>query len=157
MVIHAATYNIYDCHIIKSSCKLKAYNKQGRFFCGTIHGSVASICIFKPISEFVLTLTLDNGKEFSYHKKVAKQIGCNTYFAKPYHSWERGQNENSNGLLRQYFPKSMELLDVSTKQVLNAVQKLNSRPRKCLGYKTPYEVFEKYTGIKQKELDVMHL
>ncbi|MCP3672917.1 MAG: IS30 family transposase [Gammaproteobacteria bacterium] len=117
----------------------------------------AIICIFKPISEFVLTLTLDNGKEFSYHKKVAKQIGCNTYFAKPYHSWERGQNENSNGLLRQYFPKSMELLNVSTKQVLNAVQKLNSRPRKCLGYKTPYEVFEKHTGIKQKELEVMHL
>ena len=117
----------------------------------------AIIQLFKPISEFVLTLTLDNGKEFAYHKDLSEQVGCETYFAKPYHSWERGQNENSNGLLRQYFPKSMELVDVTVRQVIDAVQKLNSRPRKCLGYKTPYEVFEKLSGISQKELAVMHL
>ena len=72
--------------------------------------------------------------------------------AKPYHSWERGQNESANGLLRQYFPKSMELVDVTKKQVFDAVHKLNSRPRKCLGYKTPYEVFEELTAINQKTL-----
>jgi len=110
------------------------------------------ISLFKPLKRFVKTLTFDNGKEFSYHEEIAKKLSCDTYFAKPYHSWERGQNENANGLLRQYFPKSMELIDVTRKQVFDAVHKLNSRPRKCLKYKTPYEVFEELTGIKQKTL-----
>jgi IS30 family transposase len=117
----------------------------------------AIIQLFNPIKDFVLTLTLDNGKEFAYHKTVAEKVKCDTYFAKPYHSWERGQNENANGLLRQYFPKSMELVDVTAQQVFDAVHKLNSRPRKCLNYQTPYEVFVKMTGISQKELEIMHL
>jgi len=117
----------------------------------------AILQLFRPIKDFVLTLTLDNGKEFAYHKKISDEIDCDTYFAKPFHSWERGQNENANGLLRQYFPKSMELLDVTAQQVAEAVHKLNSRPRKCLNYQTPYEAFEKMTGISQKELEVMHL
>ena len=97
------------------------------------------------------------GKEFVYHKAISKKIECDTYFAKPYHSWERGQNENANGLLRQYFPKSMKLLNVTVQQVADVVHKLNSRPRKCLNYQTPYEPFEKMTGISQKELKIMHL
>ena len=112
----------------------------------------AMVALFGPVKEYVKTITFDNGKEFAYHEKVAKEIHCDTYFAKPYHSWERGQNENANGLLRQYFPKSMELIDVTTAQVFDAVHKLNSRPRKCLGFKTPYEAFEELTGIKQKTL-----
>lgn len=112
----------------------------------------AVISLFRPLKRFVKTLTFDNGKEFSCHVEISKALNCDAYFAKPYHSWERGQNENANGLLRQYFPKSMELIDVTKKQVLDAVHKLNSRPRKCLGYKTPYEVFEELTGIKQKTL-----
>ena len=76
------------------------------------------------------TITFDNGKEFSLHKEIAMDIECDTYFAKPYHSWERGQNENANGLLRQYFPKSMELLDVTVQQVLSAVDKLITAGRK---------------------------
>lgn len=99
------------------------------------------------IKSQVKTLTLDNGKEFSAHKKIAKILNCSVYFAQPYHSWERGQNENANGLLRQYFPKTMELIEVSKKAVFEAVDKLNSRPRKCLDFKTPYEVFEELTGI----------
>lgn len=117
----------------------------------------AIIALFKPIEDCVKTLTLDNGKEFSFHMDVAKELTIDTYFAKPYCSWERGQNENANGLLRQYFPKAMALIDVTKQQVFDAVHKLNSRPRKCLGYKTPYEVFEEYTGITQKDLMVMHL
>ena len=112
----------------------------------------AMLLLFKPLKHAVKTLTFDNGKEFAYHEEVAKTLDCDTYFAKPYHSWERGQNENANGLLRQYFPKSMELVDVTKKQVFEAVHKLNSRPRKCLEYKTPYEVFEELTGINQKTL-----
>jgi len=108
--------------------------------------------LFTPIQAFIKTVTFDNGKEFAYHKEIASTLNCETYFAKPYHSWERGQNENANGLLRQYFPKSMELIDTTKKDVFDAVHKLNSRPRKCLGYKTPYEAFEELTGISQKEI-----
>lgn len=112
----------------------------------------AMIKLLKPIKDYVLTATFDNGKEFTLHERFAKKMGCDTYFAKPYHSWERGQNENANGLLRQYFPKSMELNNISEKEVYFAVDKLNSRPRKILGYLTPYEAFEKYTGINIKKL-----
>lgn len=107
----------------------------------------AMIGALKPIKKFVKTITYDNGKEFVKHETVACVLGCSSYFATPYHSWERGQNENANGLLRQYFPKSMELDKVSEREVIIAVDKLNSRPRKCLDYKTPYEVFKELTGV----------
>ncbi|VAW80201.1 Mobile element protein [hydrothermal vent metagenome] len=112
----------------------------------------AMISLFHPLKRFVETITFDNGKEFAFHEEVGKRLHCDTYFAKPYHSWERGQNENANGLLRQYFPKSMELIEVTKNQVSEAVHKLNSRPRKCLGYKTPYEAFVEQTSIKKKTL-----
>ena len=112
----------------------------------------AVTALFSPIKQFVTTITFDNGKEFTLHKEIAEEIECETYFAKPYHSWERGQNENANGLLRQYFPKSMELLDITVQQVISAVDKLNSRPRKCLNFKTPYEVFEELTGLDVRKI-----
>ncbi len=96
------------------------------------HVKRAAIDLLQPIKLFVETITFDNGKEFSLHESIAKALGCDTYFARPYHSWERGQNENANGLLPQYFPKSMELVNVTAKQIFKAVDKLNSRPRKCL-------------------------
>jgi IS30 family transposase len=71
-----------------------------------------------PFQEWVWTITFDNGREFANHGKAASALNCQTYFAKPYHSWERGQNENANGLLRQYFPKSMELHDVTVQKVV---------------------------------------
>jgi IS30 family transposase len=114
--------------------------------------SDAIIELFSPIKDFIKTITFDNGKEFSSHEKISEELDCDIYFAKPYHSWERGQNENANGLLRQYFPKSMELIDTTKGEVFNAVHKLNDRPRKCLGYKTPYEVFEELTGISRQTL-----
>jgi IS30 family transposase len=116
------------------------------------HVKQAAIALLQPIKPFVKTITFDNGKEFTLHEPIAKALDCETYFAKPYHSWERGQNENANGLLRQYFPKTMELVDVAIKQVFEAVDKLNSRPRKCLGFKTPYEVFEELTGVNIRNL-----
>jgi IS30 family transposase len=108
------------------------------------------VALLSPLQEWVKTITFDNGREFAKHMKAATSLGCKTYFAKPYHSWERGQNENANGLLRQYFPKSMELHDVAVDKVLKAVHKLNSRPRKCLGWKTPYEVFEELSGVNAR-------
>lgn len=103
--------------------------------------------LLKPFSEFVKTITFDNGKEFAKHMDIASSLKCDTYFAKPYHSWERGQNENANGLLRQYFPKGMKFVDVAREEVIKAIHRLNSRPRKCLEYATPYEAFMELTGL----------
>lgn len=116
------------------------------------HVKNAIIRLLTPIKEWVKTNTYDNGKEFAFHLDIAKALDCDCYFAKPYHSWERGQNENANGLLRQYFPKSMELVNIPVSSVFEAVDKLNSRPRKCLGFKTPYEAFYIDTGIEIKKL-----
>ena len=114
--------------------------------------AAAIISLLEPIKKFVKSITFDNGKEFSQHEKIARGIGCETYFAKPYHSWERGQNENANGLLRQYFPKKMKLNNISMSQVAVAVDKLNSRPRKCLNYRTPYEMFLASTGVDVRKI-----
>ena len=103
--------------------------------------SRAIIDMLTPHAEVTLTLTADNGKEFARHKDIAEALGCQFYFARPYASWQRGLNENTNGLIRQYFPKGMRLTDVARKAVNRAMDKLNNRPRKCLGMKTPNEVF----------------
>lgn len=92
------------------------------------------------------TETLDNGIEFSEYELMEKETGITIYFAYPYHSWERGSNENFNGLLRQYFPKGSNFATVTQKDVDRAVRELNHRPRKRLNYLTPYEVFVK--GLK---------
>lgn len=85
--------------------------------------------------------TDDNGKEFSYHEETSRAVGMPIYFALPYHSWERGTNENWNGLLRQFFPKGSPFATVTQQDVDRAVRNLNHRPRKRLGYLTPHEVF----------------
>lgn len=90
------------------------------------------------------TLTFDNGKEFSQHEQLADELNIDVYFAKPYCSWQRGTNENTNGLLRQFFPKGTDFTQIDSKQVTRAKKLLNNRPRKRLGYRTPSEVLEKY-------------
>jgi IS30 family transposase len=99
--------------------------------------AAATIELLKPYKGRTHTITADNGKEFALHEEIAKAIATDFYFAHPYHSWERGANENTNGLLRQYFPKDTNFLDVSDHEVCAAVSRLNTRPRKKLGYKTP--------------------
>ena len=89
------------------------------------------------------TMTLDNGKEFAEHQRLTNKLGTEVYFADPYASWQRGLNENTNGLLRQFFPKGTDFARISRHQVARAEQLLNERPRKSLGYKTPNEVFNK--------------
>jgi len=84
------------------------------------------------------------------HLKIAEKLGCDVYFAHPYASWERGLNEYTNKLLRQYFPKEDPLDNVQQDQIIEAVKKLNDRPRKKLGYKTPKEVFYGYIHEKSK-------
>jgi len=105
----------------------------------------AIVRLLKPLSAWVHTLTADNGKEFAGHVKVAKKLNADFYFAHPFSSWERGLNENTNGLIRQYFPKKHDFTTITHHQVNHVMKKLNNRPRKCLGFKTPNEVF---FGIK---------
>lgn len=87
------------------------------------------------------TLTLDNGKEFAEFKRIEKQTGLSVYFSDPYSPWQRGTNENTNGLIRQYLPKGTDLSLIDDTQLALVVKKLNNRPRKCLNYLTPHEVF----------------
>jgi len=91
--------------------------------------------------EKVRTMTFDNGKEFAGFKALERGLGMRSYFARPYHSWERGTNENTNGLLRQFFPKGMDFGTIIQSNVDRALELLNNRPRKCLNYRTPTEVF----------------
>ena len=105
--------------------------------------SDAMISLLTPFAACVHTLTTDNGKEFAQHERIAKQLGADFFFAHPYASWERGANENMNGLIRQFFPKKMAFESITLSNIEFAVHRLNHRPRKCLGFKTPHEVFMK--------------
>ena len=86
-------------------------------------------------------VTYDNGSTFAEYELTERETKLKIYFAYPYHSWERGCNENANGLLRQYFPKQMSFAHVKQEEINAAVAEINNRPRKRLGYLTPYEVF----------------
>ena len=87
------------------------------------------------------TATFDNGKEFAEHELLAQRLGLEVYFAHPYASWERGTSENTNRLLRQYYPKGTDFADVSHYDLAQTVKRINDRPRKTLNYQTPSEVF----------------
>lgn len=91
--------------------------------------------------EIVETITFDNGKEFAGHEQIATELGCECFFAKPYHSWERGANENTNGLIRQYFPKKISLAAITADRIAFVQNRLNTRPRKCLDFKPPDVVY----------------
>jgi len=94
-----------------------------------------------PYIDRVHTITYDNGREFSDHEGMAADLETQIYFAHPYASWERGLNENTNGLIRQYFPKDRDLTTVTNHEIEQTMDKLNHRPRKSLGFRTPFEVF----------------
>lgn len=118
-------------------CLAKVPNKSAEAVTAAIHAEM------KPLSTLVHTVTLDNGKEFAEHAVWGETLNAKVYFARPYHSWERGLNENTNGLVRQYFPKAMRFHEITAEDVRAVADKLNHRPRKCLGYQTPHEVFSK--------------
>lgn len=103
----------------------------------------ACVALLAPLAARVHTITVDNGKEFCDHKHIAARLQARIYFAHPYASWERGLNENTNGLVRQYFPKKYEFARISDKDLQQVEDLLNNRPRKTLGYRTPNEVFFK--------------
>ena len=106
--------------------------------------SQAIIRLLRPFKERVKTLTFDNGSEFVKHDRIARALEATTYFAHPYSSWERGINENTNGLLRQFFPKPTDFRTISWQQVTKAVDLLNNRPRKTRGDQTPNQLFNNH-------------
>ena len=95
----------------------------------------------RKLAKFVHTVTYDNGKEFAGHLDISKTLQAQCFFATPYHSWERGLNEHTNGLIRQYFPKSCDLSKLTNEEIQRVEDALNDRPRKVLQFKTPREVF----------------
>ena len=105
--------------------------------------SDAMIALLRPFASCVHTLTTDNGKEFAQHERIASTLDADFFFAHPYASWERGANENMNGLIRQFFPKKMRFDSITSKHIAFVMHRLNHRPRKCLGFKTPHEIFMK--------------
>jgi IS30 family transposase len=106
-----------------------------------------SIALLAPLATRVHTITVDNGKEFCDHELIAAGLQARIYFAHPYASWERGLNENTNGLVRQYFPKKYHFAKLTDKDVQQVEDLLNNRPRKTLGYRTPNEVFFKQRSV----------
>jgi IS30 family transposase len=106
--------------------------------------TAATIALLAPFKGAVLTITADNGKEFAYHEKMTESLKCDVYFADTYCSWQRGLNENTNGLLRQYWPKSTDFKKVSQSAVQDVIVNLNDRPRKKLNYKTPAKLMAEH-------------
>lgn len=102
---------------------------------------LATIELLRPYKHKLFTITADNGSEFTYHEQIAKELECDFYFADPYSSWQRGLNENTNGLLRQYFPKGISLRNIKDEKLNEAVNRINKRPRKALQFTTPEAKF----------------
>lgn len=125
LVERKSLYTVIEAVLHKTACAVRAAVKKA----------------LTPHKDRVHTLTYDNGREFSDHEGMAKDLETEIYFAHPYASWERGLNENTNGLIRQYFPKHRDLTTVNKTEIKNAMNRLNHRPRKSLGFRTPYEVF----------------
>lgn len=110
--------------------------------------TAATIELLRPYRSALHTITADNGKEFAYHEQITKALSVPVYFAHPYHSWERGLNENTNGLLRQYWPKSTDFKAVTPAQVIPVLEQLNNRPRKTLGFETPAKLMQDHLAAK---------
>jgi len=108
---------------------------------------MAIIQMLTPYKTKTLTITCDNGKEFAAHQEFAEELDADVYFAHAYSSWERGSNENSNGLSRQYFPKGSDFSKITDDKVQFAEKRLNSRPRKCLDIRTPEMVFFELNNV----------
>lgn len=120
----------------KHSLMGKAENKSA----AAVEKVVVSLLKNTPLPK--KTITFDNGTEFANHQKIADALGVQVYFANPYHSWERGVNENTNGLIRQFIPKKQNLKELDEKFVSSVQENLNNRPRKSLGFLTPIEFFQ---------------
>lgn len=142
---HQAIVTIVD-RCSKFTLMKKVKSKQARDV------TRATIELMQPIKQHTHTITSDNGKEFSYHKEISQALETGFYFAHPYRSCERGLNEHTNGLIREWFPKDTLFEEIKNSQIVEVQNSLNNRPRKILGYKKPSEVFfdtitKSYSGV----------
>jgi transposase, IS30 family len=127
--------------LVDRKSKLTLIGKVNRYTAKAVEKTIVELMELLPRRSY--TLTVDNGKEFASHEAVADALRIKVYFADPYCSWQRGLNENTNGLIRQYVPKGSDVRPITEQQILHIMDRLNNRPRKSLGYLTPNEVFYK--------------
>lgn len=132
---------------------IRLYTSSGQPIVRKLSGKeaipVAKITVWalRKVKNLIHTITADNGKEFAKHEDISQKLDINFYFCKPYHSWERGANENTNGLIRQYIPKGTDFSEVTNKRIKWIENNLNNRPRKRLGYLTPNEKFKQIINM----------
>ncbi len=127
--------------LVDRKSKLTLISKVENHKASVVENSI--VALFKPLQDKVHTITVDNGKEFATHESWANTLQTKVFFADPYCSWQRGLNENTNGLIRQYVPKGTDIRNVSDEDIEMIMDRLNNRPRKSLGFLTPNEVFYK--------------
>ena len=125
--------------LVERKSKLTLIGKVDRYTCEAVEQTIISLMKLLPRRNY--TLTVDNGKEFASHESVAERLQIKVYFADPYSAWQRGLNENTNGLIRQYVPKGSDVRSLTDYQVQHIKDRLNNRPGKALGFLTPNEVF----------------
>ena len=133
--------------LVDRKSKLTLIGKVDRYTAEAVEQAIISLMEWLPRRHY--TLTVDNGKEFSNHESVAATLQIKVYFADLYSAWQRGLNENTNGLIRQYVPKGSDIRTTTNKQIEHIMDRLNNRRRKSLGFLTPNEVFyerKKLTG-----------
>ena len=133
--------------LVDRKSKLTLIGKVDRYTAQAVEQTIIGLMEWLPRRNY--TLTVDNGKEFSTHESIARTLEINVFFADPYSAWQRGLNENTNGLIRQYVPKGSDIRTLTDKQIEHIMDRLNNRPRKSLGFLTPNEVFyerKKLTG-----------
>lgn len=145
--IVGATHSQHILTVVERSCGLLLMSKLTKPTPGEAANELIRLLLPLAKAGYVKTITADNGIQFAYHERVTAALGATVYFAAPYHSWERGTNENTNGLIRQYIPKRSNFNDFSIEALETIQMRLNSRPRKRLGYSTPIEKFNLLTQI----------
>jgi transposase, IS30 family len=131
--------------VVDRHSKFTRIKKLGRKTAENVRIAMKEVMTTLPYPVF--TVTYDNGMEFAAHQDIAADLKAHCFFATPYHSWERGLNEHTNGLIRQYLPKSVDFKDVTDAEIQAIEDRLNNRPRKILGYKTPMEVMMQHLNL----------
>ena len=111
--------------------------------------AMATIELLEDMKPFLNTITADNGREFAAHQTISKALEIDFYFARPYHSWERGANENLNGLIRQYIPKQTDFSTITDEYIKFVENELNNRPRKRHDFQTPNQIFNQLTNHQE--------
>lgn len=137
----------YDHNRKSKVCFVTLAERKSRFYIAikveTRESKYVTPAIINALKDYpqslLKTITFDRGKEFSGYKIIEKALKVKTYFCDPYCAWQKGTNENTNGLLREYYPKGMDLSEVDEEDLKETIKEMNNRPRKCIGFKTPKE------------------